>query len=409
MMLPSTLVEKFVLLRRYLDWSSQDDAAVLQLRELLVPYSQIFVEDFYGEIVRHPQVVRVIVGGDQQIARLKLSLTRWLAELLAGQYDSDYVQRRWQVGYRHVEIGLDQTYVNVAHGRLRMQMQCVLVEEFKKEPGKLLQCLVTLHKLLDLDLALISAAYDAELQVRQKAQAKQDERLAAIGQMITGLAHEARNALQRMRASTESLELELEQDPRVQQDLNRLGVAQDDLTRLLTEVQNYAAPIVLELEYASLRHIAQQAWESLARQRQSRTAELQLVIPPEAETGYYDAYRLQQLLRNFFENSLAACSDPVHITVEASLVAVEQRQMLELRVRDNGPGLSESARQHVFEPFFTTKSKGTGLGMAIAQRIVEAHGGQLALGPVHQPGAEFRVTLPRETHDPSPADRHRRR
>lgn len=408
-MIPQAISDKFTLLRRYLDWSSQDDAAVIELRKLLMPYSQVFIEDFYGEIVRHPQVGRVIVGGDQQIARLKVSLHRWLTELLSGNYDNEYVERRWQVGYRHVEIGLDQTFVNVAHGRLRMQMQCVLVEEFKKEPVKLLQNLVTLHKLLDLDLSLISAAYEAELHIRQQAQAKQDERLAAIGQMITGLAHEARNALQRMRASTESLEIELEQEPRVQQDLSRLSVAQDDITRLLTEVQNYAAPIVLEKEVFHLRHIAQQAWDSLARQRQSRQTDLHLDIPESCAEVYYDPYRLQQLLRNFFENSLAACPDPVHIHLSATEFVKDQQPLLELRVRDNGPGLSVSARQHVFEPFFTTKSKGTGLGMAIALRIVEAHGGQLSLGPANQSGAEFRVTLPRENHAPSPADRHRRR
>jgi signal transduction histidine kinase len=134
-----------------------------------------------------------------------------------------------------------------------------------------------------------------------------------------------------------------------------------------------------------------------------------LEIPETCAEVFYDPYRLQQLLRNFFENSLAACPDPVQIHFSATVSDKDQLPVLELRVRDNGPGLSESARLHVFEPFFTTKSKGTGLGMAIALRIVEAHGGQLSLGPVNQPGAEFRVTLPREKHVPSPADRHRRR
>lgn len=408
-MINQAIFDKFGVLRRYLNWSGTDDQTVDQLRKLLLPFSQVFIEDFYGEIVRHPQVVKVLVGGDQQIARLKVSLSKWLIELLAGTYDVEYVQRRWQVGYRHVEIGLDQTYVNVAHGRLRMQMQCVLLEELKQEPDQLEQCLLTLNKVLDLDLALISAAYEAELQIRQRTQAQQDERLASIGQMITGLAHEARNALQRMRASTESLELELEGRSEVQQDLSRLSVAQDDLTRLFTEVQNYAAPIVLEREHVSLRSIAVQAWESLTLVRLGRQAMLEIVIEPGCDEGYFDPFRIQQLLRNFLENSLAACPDPVHITLKVRQTQRDQVSFLELDVRDNGPGLSESARQHVFEPFFTTKSKGTGLGMAIASRIVEAHGGQLSLGPANDPGASFRVFLPRENHDPSPADCHRRR
>jgi signal transduction histidine kinase len=408
-MMNSGILEKFKHLRRYLDWSSEDDQVVIPLRTILIPFTEVFIEDFYAEIVRHPNIAKVITGGDQQIARLKVSLSKWLSDLLSGVYDAAYVKQRWQVGYRHVEIGLDQTYVNVAHGRLRMQMHCILIEELKHQPDKLSQYLVTLHKLLDLDLALIAAAYEAELQIRQKAQAKQDERLATIGQMITGLAHEARNALQRMRASTESLELELESNKDVQQDLSRLSVAQDDLTRLLTEVQNYAAPIVLEREDVNLKYIAEQAWESLARQQQGRDTTLQLHIPDDCQHGYYDPFRLQQLLRNFFENSLAACTDPVKLQCTISKVTHEEQPAFELTVQDNGPGLSESARLHVFEPFFTTKSKGTGLGMAIAVRIVEAHGGIVALGPAGKPGANFRVILPRVTHGSTTTDRHRRR
>jgi signal transduction histidine kinase len=68
---------------------------------------------------------------------------------------------------------------------------------------------------------------------------------------------------------------------------------------------------------------------------------------------------------------------------------------LQIAVRDNGPGLTAEQRQRIFEPFFTTKTKGPGLGMAIAQRIVEAHGGQIAVGENSGPGAEILLLLPR--------------
>ncbi|MFT3882626.1 MAG: protoglobin domain-containing protein [Gemmatales bacterium] len=406
-MVPQSIHEKFVSLRRYLDWSKRDDEQVARLRAVIMPFAEVFIEDFYAEIVRYPVIAKVITGGDAQIARLKKSLLTWIDDLFVGKYDADYVARRWQVGFRHVEIGLDQTFVNVAHARLRMQMQCTLMEELKNQQEQLRNAQVTLHKLLDLDLALISDAYAAELDVRQRHQAKQDKRLAAIGQMITGLAHEARNALQRLRASTESLEIELEGQAAYQQDLSRLSVAQDDLTRLFTEVQNYASPIVLEKENIKLHQVVTQAWDSLARERQSRNCELHLNIPSKLNGGYYDSFRLQQIFRNFFENSLAASSDPVRLNVSAGEAMLDDHHAIELIVQDNGPGLSESARTRVFEPFFTTKSKGTGLGMAIASRIVEAHGGRLTLGPAGSSGADFRVILPRVEHDTPTAHRHR--
>lgn len=73
--------------------------------------------------------------------------------------------------------------------------------------------------------------------------------------------------------------------------------------------------------------------------------------------------------------------------------------VLRLALRDNGPGLSPAAREKLFEPFYTTKSKGTGLGMSIARRIVESHGGQIVAGNSGTAGAEFIVTLPRKLAD----------
>ena len=70
---------------------------------------------------------------------------------------------------------------------------------------------------------------------------------------------------------------------------------------------------------------------------------------------------------------------------------------LSVAIRDNGPGLSPEEARRIFEPFFTTKSKGTGLGMAITRRIVEAHGGDISVGPDSQHGAEIILTLPRTT------------
>jgi len=101
------------------------------------------------------------------------------------------------------------------------------------------------------------------------------------------------------------------------------------------------------------------------------------------------------LFRILLENSLAACRDPVRIRIGCRDVLFQQQPAVEVRVRDNGPGLSPEARQNVFEPFYTTKTKGTGLGMAIARRIVDAHGGQISVGDGATDGAEFVVTLPR--------------
>jgi hypothetical protein len=96
-----------------------------------------------------------------------------------------------------------------------------------------------------------------------------------------------------------------------------------------------------------------------------------------------------------FENALAACSDPLIIEITCLDAEFNHDSALEIRICDNGPGLTPDARRGVFEPFFTTKTKGTGLGMAIARRIVDAHGGEISVNESSHQGAEFVVVLPR--------------
>jgi two-component system, LuxR family, sensor kinase FixL len=101
-------------------------------------------------------------------------------------------------------------------------------------------------------------------------------------------------------------------------------------------------------------------------------------------------------LRNvdILENTLAACQEPAEIKILCTPVEFDGQPAIRLAFCDNGPGLNPEQKQRIFDPFFTTKTKGTGLGMAIAKRIVEAHGGQIAVGNGSDRGAEILVTLP---------------
>ena len=93
------------------------------------------------------------------------------------------------------------------------------------------------------------------------------------------------------------------------------------------------------------------------------------------------------------ENALAACQEPVEIKVHCIRADIDGQPAIRIAFRDNGPGLNPEQKQRIFDPFFTTKTKGTGLGMAIAKRIVEAHGGQIAVATDSGCGAEILITL----------------
>jgi hypothetical protein len=236
----------------------------------------------------------------------------------------------------------------------------------------------------------------------------QAERLAAIGEAMTGLAHESRNALQRSQACLEMLSRRVENLPDAVQLIQRIQKAQGDLHQLYEDVREYAAPIKLEPGCCDVSAIFYEAWEHLYVKRKDRNVRLSEVTRPPA-TGdastsnsepdlrcEVDAFAVRQSLRNVLENSLAACSDPVDIQVEYSQVQTYGWPAVQIAIRDNGPGLTPDARNRIFDAFFTTKTHGTGLGMAIARRFIEAQGGQIEVGPCQGRGAEIRITLPKE-------------
>jgi signal transduction histidine kinase len=107
-----------------------------------------------------------------------------------------------------------------------------------------------------------------------------------------------------------------------------------------------------------------------------------------------DAHTLGQALVNVLINAIDAASATAQPRVAVSARPLIGGESVEIRIRDNGPGISAAQRGMIFEPFFTTKTAGTGLGLAIARDAIEQHGGTIAVAADDEPGAEFVITLP---------------
>ncbi|NND98812.1 MAG: GAF domain-containing sensor histidine kinase [Pirellulaceae bacterium] len=225
----------------------------------------------------------------------------------------------------------------------------------------------------------------------------QAERLAAMGQMVTAIAHESRNALQRIQVGVDVLQYEIEEGSEARDDLDRISRAKADLQHLHDELRSFAGPIQLNTSTGNVAEVWRQAWTNLRVSRKDRDAQLVEEITDVELSCDFDAFRIEQVFRNLFENSLAACGDLVRIKVTCRNTHIDGVPGLSISVRDNGPGLPEEIRSRVFEAFHTTKAKGTGLGMAIAKRFVEAHHGTLELGNDRSGGAEFVIKLPRKS------------
>lgn len=207
-----TLLSRYQGLQSYVGWTESDCRRIAAVAPIVVSRFTALIDDFYEEIARHPEARSVITGGVAQIERLKGMLRGWLAELFSGHYDMEYVTRRWRVGWRHVEIGLPQVYTNAALSRLRFGLSRAIYEAWQGTNEELHTTLTSLHKLLDLDLAIIEEAYQSEL-IRRK------EIEASLREEREGLELRVRERTAELARANEVLREEINERQRAQNEL----------------------------------------------------------------------------------------------------------------------------------------------------------------------------------------------
>jgi PAS domain S-box-containing protein len=243
--------------------------------------------------------------------------------------------------------------------------------------------------------AIVLAGHDVtELHEAQR-QALQAERLAAIGQMSTVLAHEGRNALQRIQSCLFLLTYRLQDRPEVLEWLERAQKAQHELQRLFDDVRGYAVDSRPQPQTCDLRRLWREAWSELAGLPAVTPAELREDDGATTTLCRGDPIQLKQVFRNLLENALSTGAEPARVRIYWQEAALAGEPAVQVHVCDNGPGFPAETRDRVFDPFFTTKTQGTGLGLAVCKRIIEAHGGHIEVGANGAPGGEIILTLPR--------------
>jgi signal transduction histidine kinase len=229
---------------------------------------------------------------------------------------------------------------------------------------------------------------------RAQDQLLHSERLAAIGEAMAALAHESRNALQRSQAGLDMVAKRVADRPEAVDLLGEVQDAQYFLRDMYEEVRDYAAPMNLHEETVDLQRVADDTWDHLVQARRGRPIELRQTGRLADATAWADEQAISQVFRNLFQNAIEASAAVSRIEIDYDLDRIEHCPAVRVAVRDNGPGLSREQRERIFEPFFTTKSRGTGLGMAICKRIIDAHGGRIEVGSKNGAGAEIVFILP---------------
>jgi signal transduction histidine kinase len=380
---PHDLYRRYQQLQSYVDWSDADASRVRSVAPLLEPHFTALIDDFYAEIERQPEARKVITGGEQQIARLKGTLRSWLHELVAGQYDQAYVEGRSRVGWRHVEIGLDQVYTNVALSRLRTGLVRALRQSSQGSPGELAEVIQSLNKLLDLDLAIIEDAYQTEYTLRQQ----RTERLAAIGQVAGGVAHELRNPLNVIKTSVYYLTNARNPTPeKTTEHLKRIGQQVGLADGVITTLSNFAKMPLPDFRPVCIASCVRQALEANPLPDNITVATAFSSAQPPV-VG--DAAQLALVFGNLIRNARDAMPSGGQLTITGRHTGGH----VEVDVMDNGVGITPENLSRIMDPLFSTKARGLGLGLAIARSILEKNKGTLRVASEVGRGTTFTVQL----------------
>ena len=235
-------------------------------------------------------------------------------------------------------------------------------------------------------LLMLPALFFWRVTVRQEADERtmeEQRRLSTLGEFSAVLAHEIRNPLASLKGHAQLLAERLPDDAPEGGRVKRIVTEAQRLEDLTVDLLDFVRTGPLDLAPVGLEDFLQAVISTVG----SDAVRLDTSGAPERWT--IDAQRMHQVLVNLLNNAVEASTEGGGIEVKATT----EGPSLVLSFRDEGEGIADESLDRIFEPFFTTRTRGTGLGLAVARRIVELHGGTLTARSVPEGGAEFRVTL----------------
>ncbi len=229
-------------------------------------------------------------------------------------------------------------------------------------------------------------------------EARRSERLAALGQMSAGLAHEIRNPLAVIRGSAETLQRKLQSaDPLTTELAGYISSEVNRLNTIVTRFLDFARPLKPRAVSQALTPLVERALKSVRDRWPDAPVEVERRFADHLPNVNVDPDLCEQVFANLVQNAYEAMgSGGGKLRVATAAASSDGRRGVEVTFEDTGPGVPEELREQIFNPLFTTKEHGVGLGLSIVSKIVDEHRGTLHLCSQQGQGACFKVFLPTE-------------
>ncbi len=231
------------------------------------------------------------------------------------------------------------------------------------------------------------AGFFVDRAARYRHEAEKERYLAGLGQAATALAHDLQNPLIMIRALLKQAQKKPEKTPET---VAGIGHAVQQMELIVRDTLDFSKPIKLSLNQEDLRQVLNESTEFCRAKASEKPVRLTLRFPEEACSATLDASRLERAFANLIANAVEASEPGQEVTVE--LAATNPGYLV--RIKDEGTGMDEETLRHIFIPFYSKKATGTGMGMAIAKKIIEEHKGTIDIDSAPGKGTEVRITLP---------------
>jgi signal transduction histidine kinase len=252
-----------------------------------------------------------------------------------------------------------------------------------------LRCIISILasvSVVGLGLALRTVTRSSDLELRLMRAAELNTRLREMNLAAAGLAHETRNPLNIIRGLAQMIAKQQDSSPEIRQKSREIMDETDRVTAQLSEFIDFSRPREVRRSAVALNSVVGEVVRALGSDLEEKT--IRLEVAPDLPRIEADEQLLRQALFNLLINAIQAVERDGEIRVVASKNGGNEAR---LQIRDNGPGVPPDQRAEVFKPYFTTHPEGTGLGLAVVQQIVLAHGWEIACLPNEPRGAIFQI------------------